>query len=86
MAIIEDKVREVLGDDAPPLITRSQAADLLSVSRGTLDSMISSGSISEVGGTKKLALADVVRLMAGQNLAASDVPAGVAEHVAKAVK
>ena len=86
MTVLEDKVREVLGDDAPPLISRSQAADLLGVSRGTLDNMINAGSISEVKGTKKLATADVCKFMASQNLASSDVPAADAGHILGAVK
>ena len=86
MTVIEDKVREVLGDDAPPLISRSQAADLLGVSRGTLDNMINAGSISEVEGTKKLATADVCKFMASQNLTSSDVPAADVSHILEAVK
>ena len=86
MAVIEDKVREVLGDNPPALITRSQAADLLGVSKGTLDSMIGGGSISEIEGTKKLALTDVCKFMASQNLSGSDVPAADVGHILGAVK
>ena len=86
MTVVEDKVREVLGDDAPPLISRTQAAELLGVSKGTLDSMISSGSISEIEGTKKLATADVCKFMASQNLAGSDMPAADVDHILGAVK
>lgn len=86
MAAIEDKMHEVLGDDVPALITRSQAADLLGVSKGTLNNMIAKGSLIEVEGTKKLATADVCKFMASQNLAGSDVPAADVDHILKAVK
>ena len=86
MAVIEDRLREVFGDDIPTLISRSQAADLLGVSKGTLNNMIDGGSISEVEGTKKVATADVCKFMASQNLASSDVPAADVSHILEAVK
>lgn len=85
MTIIEDKICEVLGEDAPPLISRTQAAELLGVSKGTLDSMISNGSISEIEGTKKLATADVCKFMARQNLSNSGVPAAEVDRIVEAV-
>lgn len=86
MVVVEDRVREVLGENPPALISRQQAAELLSVSRGTLNNMVAKGSLIEVDGTKKLALSDVCKFIASQNMAGSDVPTAEADRITEAMR